>query len=145
MNEINGPSWLVASDVCKIPGPGDTPWHGYVYAIEYGSGIKIGHTTNLRERIKSIKRGAANYSNLSTGRVMYTPQHTNHKENETALHRHFAFARHNKSELFAVSLEEFARIVPDVEIKDESAIKHAKSDAFQASLISFITGGAKHG
>ena len=36
-----------------MPGKGETAWIGYVYAIEYGDEIKIGHTTNLSSRSKA--------------------------------------------------------------------------------------------
>ena len=138
-----GEPWFVAADVDQLPAAGSTPWHGYVYAIEYGDGIKIGHTTNLRARIKSIKRTAANYSDLRTGRVAFSKEHTNHKDVESQLHSFCAALRVDKCERFNLSLDEFLASVPAINFKDESAAKQERSAAFGDALRSFATGGRK--
>ena len=142
MNELKGGGlWLVEKDVDQLPASGSTPWHGYVYAIEYGNGIKIGHTTNLRSRIKSIKRTAANYSNLDTGRIAYSREHTNHKEVELLLHRFYAEHRVDKCERFNVTIDQFLSTVPDIDFRDESDAKQTRSVAFCNALRSYVTGG----
>lgn len=134
-----GEQWVIATDEHQLPKRGRTPWHGYAYAIEYGDWIKIGHTGNLMSRIKTIKRYAANYSNVTIGRIAYTPENTNHKEIEHDLHLNYSALRFHGSELFSITLDEFIRSVPELTLLDESVEKCAMSDAFHESLIGFIT------
>lgn len=142
MNELkNDDPWLVAKDADQLPASGSTPWHGYVYAIEYGDGIKIGHTTNLQARIKAIKRSAANYSDLSTGRIAYTNEHTNHKDVESQLHRFYSALRIDKCERFRITLDNFLATAPAIDLKDESVEKRERSNAFGSALIAFAKGG----
>lgn len=135
--------WFVAADVGQLPKAGSSPWHGYVYAIEYGDGIKIGHTTNLQSRKKAISRMAANYSDLKTGLIAHTKEHTNHKEVENQLHKFFAAHRTDKSERFAITLDEFLSAAPELILLDESIAKREKSEALCSSLVAFATGGLR--
>ena len=137
----DGEPWFVAKDVCDVPKHGETDWHGCVYVTEYGDALKIGHTTNLQQRMKSITSQAKNYSSKKIGRIVFSKLHTNHKENELALHRFFKKYRVGKSELFDLTYEEFLKELPSLEFKDESKEKQAKSDAFLQGMKGFILGG----
>lgn len=106
----------------ELPEKAPTAWHGYIYALEYGDKLKIGHTTNLSQRIKSIVRGASNYGDVDFEdlSVAYSMAHTNHAENEKILHDYFKDFRKNGSELFSVSLSDFLFNVPNLDFRDDS-------------------------
>lgn len=137
----DGEPWFVASDVCDVPGKAKNDWLGYVYVIEYGEGVKIGHSTNLQARYKQITSNAKNYADVAVGRIAFAIAHTNHKENESILHKHFAEKRHGKSELFTLTLEEFLENVPVLQFKDDSEDKRQNADKFLNSMKGFILGG----
>lgn len=145
MNISEDSAWVVTSDVDSLPGKGSTFWHGYVYVVQYGNGIKIGHTANLKERVRTILAGAANYSDVKTGRIAYTREHTNHKEIETQLHKHFSSRRLGRSERFGLTLDEFLDEAPCVKLLDESAQKQARSDALSGALMNFVLGNRRQG
>lgn len=138
---INGQPWFVTKEVNHLPKKGETDWHGYVYAIEYGNSIKIGHTTNLQQRIKAIISNAKNYSKIKVGRIAFSIPHTNYKENERLLHAAFQKIRQAKTELFNLTLDEFMAQIPALEFKDESAEKQKNADAFLESMKAFVLGG----
>lgn len=124
-----------------MPKKGETGWHGYVYAIEYGDFIKIGHTTNLQQRIKAIISNAKNYSKVKVGRIVFSVPHTNYKENEHLLHEALQKMRQGKAELFNLTLDEFIAQIPPLEFKDESAEKQKDADAFLESMKALVLGG----
>ena len=139
----DGEPWFVAADVCEdVPERGSTPYHGYVYAIEYGHGVKIGCTTKLKSRIKSIKRDAKNYSDLHAGAFAYSQPHTNYRENEKLLHKFFEADRVKRSERFSFSLCSFLDNLPLIKFRDESNEKATQSEAFMGFMKSFVGGGA---
>ncbi|MBS3948960.1 MAG: GIY-YIG nuclease family protein [Dethiobacter sp.] len=135
-----GETWWVLKDVWDAPEAGETEWHGFVYAVELGDSIKIGHTTRLRQRLKSIAGYAQNYSNTKVGNVAFSVSHTNHKENEKILHDSFSEYRTNKGELFGLSLNEFFDRIPLLAFKDESKEKQGKADVFFQRMKAFVSG-----
>lgn len=139
---MNGEPWFVAKDVESLPDKAPNEWMGFVYALEYGSGIKIGCTTQPLRRIKQLERTARNYSDLTVGRVAFSQPHTNYQENETALHRHFNSYRRGKSERYNLNLEMFLGQGPSLEYLDESKEKEIKSEELFFALKSFVTGGS---
>lgn len=138
---VRGVPWTLETDVEKLPVHGPTEWHGYVYALEFGDGIKIGFSTQLKSRIKSLRRSAAKYGDKETGVVLYSPSHTNYRENERQLHKFFAPQQIKSSERFGITLAEFVSSSPGLEFKDESEQNSRRADAFIGWITRFAQTG----
>jgi hypothetical protein len=137
----NGEPWVVARDPAALTRGSPTPWHGYVYALDYGGKVKIGHTTDIKTRMLSLTHAAKHYGGIPAGAFACSRAHTNHQENEALLHKHFAQVRMARSELFAISLEEFLGQLPALEFKDDSLEQQRRADAFLESMKGFILRG----
>lgn len=114
---------------------------GCVYAVEYGNSIKIGCTKDPIKRIKTVISQGKNYSSVTCSRVAVSLPHTNYKENETIIHKHFSDKRVTGGELFNLSIDEFIRQCPKLVFKDDSAEKERRSSENFEKLKSFILGG----
>lgn len=123
--------WITyeSHDDSKIPSrSSENPYMGYVYALEYGSTIKIGSTLNPAQRIKTLASNARLYSDIPLGKVAVSPMHTNYFDNEHALHRYFDKARIAGSERFDMRLKEFIDHIPDLEYRDDSMYKEERNE-----------------
>ena len=135
--------WSISNDVKSFPNKGMTRWHGYVYIIEYGEGIKIGCSKQPSKRINAIKSHARNYSDIIIGRIAVSTEHTNYKENEEMLHKHFGSFRKAKSEIFRISFGEALSSLPrSIEYLDESADKEIDCNKRVDFLKNTLFGGA---
>lgn len=103
--------WTIVTDVGMLPRKNNAGF-GHVYVVEYKDCIKIGHSTNLRSRLHTLKSSAANYSSISIGKIAYTRAHTNYKEIEIYLHKMYNPHRINNGELFQISWDNFFHTVP---------------------------------
>ena len=114
---------------------------GYVYILELDDMVKIGCTTQPYQRVLLLKKQAEQYGNITLGRIALSKEHTNYRENETIMHKHFKEFRKNGTELFNVSLqnamEEFSK---SIQLLDESEIMGKKDCAFSDFLHKFVTG-----
>lgn len=137
----NNWNFAKSTNLCDVPKAGDTVWHGFVYAIQFGDSIKIGYATKLRQRMKGIISQAKNYSKVRTGRIAFSIQHTNYRENEKILHDHFQDKRFNNGELFNLGFDSFLAQLPDLELKDESKEMEEKAQASLQKMKDFVLGG----
>jgi len=129
---INHATWFVACEINKDILRVDKHSHlGFVYAIEYGTGIKIGSTKCLASRIKSIMSNAKNYSDIATGLYCFTEPHIEFRATERLLHKAFADKRIGASERFDVTLDDFLQRQPPFAMtQDETQAKiKEKEDA----------------
>lgn len=138
---VNGQPWVVTRDPAALTTSAPTAWHGYVYALDYEGKVKIGHTTDIKTRMLSLTHAAKHYGGIPAGAFACSRAHTNHQENETLLHRHFAQVRMTGSELFAISLEEFLEQLPALAFKDDSKEQQRRADAFLESMKGFVLRG----
>ena len=138
---VDGEPWFVAKDVAEIRvHTPPTIYHGFVYAVEFGIGIKIGHTNNIVKRVTSFERDIRNYSNRCIGAIVFSQTHTNHLDNERILHKHFKKYRPGKAELFKLTLADFCRDLPHLSFLDESGRLETHAEAFKDLMSSFIAG-----
>lgn len=140
----NGEPWFVGYGIGealkKLEAP--TQWHGYVYAMEIGECVKIGHTTNIYQRIAAHERDAQKYACHAIGAVLFSQPHTNHLENERLLHRQFAAYRKSKAEMFCLRMQDLWQDLPDLVFADESQKKEMRAQAFTGFLKSVALGEA---
>lgn len=117
-----GDPWFLASGICEgiRQLEGKTAYHGYLYIVEIGDKVKIGHTRYLQQRLMTHQRNALSYSGLGIGRVLFSQEHTNHAENEKKLHACFSRCRINGSEIFNAKLESIWAELPRLDYLDET-------------------------
>lgn len=84
---------------------------GFVYVLEWGDAIKIGSTLHPYQRLIALKRQAEKYGKIKLGRFALTIEHTNYKENEKSLHKHFQQYRITDTELFNIPIQ---RVVSEI-------------------------------
>lgn len=104
---------------------------GRFYALEFGGYVKIGSSKKVRGRMKSLL-GTAKYGEKDVGSVVISSPHTNYKENEKQLHTFFKQKRVEGTELFDISLKDFACAAKKLSYKDESL---EKEENLQASAL----------
>jgi hypothetical protein len=138
--KFNDNDWFIADDVAVLPKNGVTPYHGFVYAIEFGGLIKIGHSTKLQNRIKTLKSQGKNYSNVEIGRIIFSAPHTNSSQNEKVIHKYLGSKRVNGGELFNLNMDQFMSQLPVLVFEDTSQQKIAKSESFFNSMKDFVGG-----
>ena len=112
--------WFVAdahSD--QLPTAFRTPYDGVVYILECNNCIKIGQTTKLAERIKTLVRTAEMYGDFTVNRVWFTRPHTNFQENERILHKHFAPYRKSATEVFMINPDEAIKKLPSLSLQND--------------------------
>ena len=100
--------------------PSDMQFSGVVYAVEYDEMVKVGCTKNPIQRMKSLMRSAEKYGRCHLGRIAVSMPCTNYAENEKTAHQALAGKRKAGTELFSVSLDDAARSIWSLPIKDES-------------------------
>ena len=131
--------WILDS----VEGPAlpeeDEVFFGRVYAVKIGKLIKIGYTSNVRQRIASLKTLSLSFSDLEMegSTVAYTPPHTNYTENEKILKHHFS-ANCIRGELFDITFETLTTKSPALFLEDMSAQKEQKGQAAFATLKSIL-------
>jgi len=135
-NGEKGNLWFF-DEIDNIPKDGFSPYRGYVYAIEYGSMLKIGQSRNLRQRLRTLKSHAKNYSGAPSGKFVFSLPHTNHLENEKILHEYFKSKRTN-GELFNISIQDFIDSQPILDFKDKSEEKEKRSNVFAGFMKDFV-------
>lgn len=84
----------------------DNPYMGRIYGIQYGDYLKIGSSSNVRNRINALKC-QARYSGVPLMVVVVSAPHSNYKQNEKELQTIFSEKRIKKTELFNISLDDF--------------------------------------
>ena len=134
-------NWTVCDDYLEAPKQGSNDYMGFVYAVEYGEDVKIGCTSELKSRISALKSQAEKYADKKLGKFVYSPEHTNYRENEKILHLHFQSNRCGKSELFKITLDEFLEELPDLNYLDESLMKEKRACEFAEGMKKFILNG----
>lgn len=139
---IDGEPWFVVKDVeaLKALPVSPSPYCGYIYAVEYGTSIKIGRTQKPHRRLKAIVAQASNYAGPQTGAMIVSPPHTNFLENERLLHEHFR-AEREKGELFRLTLEQFLQDMPKLQFLDETDRLSVKTEGSVRFLKSMLFGG----
>ena len=86
---------------------------GYVYLLEYGTGVKIGTTKQPYVRISELSRKAENYSKTQTGAVAVSPVHSNRFENEAKLQELFSDKIVGNGELFETTMKDILNNIPE--------------------------------
>lgn len=82
---------------------------GFWYCLEWGDKyLKIGSTKNPYDRYMSLRR-TAKYGNVKLGEFYVSEPHTNYRQNEKELHDCFANKRVEGTELFEITVKEFAK------------------------------------
>lgn len=117
---------------------------GYVYIIEWDNKVKIGSSSQIEQRVKTLKRNGEIYGNCHLGRIGISPAHTNYYENEKMLHAYFADCRIETTELFQIPFDDIILSIPDtilyknevVELKE----KHEKASEGLIKLVKTIHG-----
>ena len=84
------------------------PYQGFFYIVEYGVMIKIGSSINPFNRYTTFKR-EAHYNGGRIGRIAISCSHTNFRDNESELHKKYARARIEGTELFNLPFDEVVR------------------------------------
>lgn len=126
---IHGEPWFVAKDATNIKEwlPVGSEYCGYIYAIEYGSCIKIGHSRKPHQRINALLSQAKNYAGIELGWFIISKPHTNYMENERLIHTFFKSKR-TSGELFSITLEHFLNNLPELRFLDETEDFRKKSE-----------------
>ena len=108
---------------------------GYVYLIEYGDYIKIGCTRNPLNRFKTLSNTARVHDQM-IGRIYITQVHTNYRNNESIMHKHFQKQRKENTELFFITLEEGVQAIKDIPLlfEDKSEILEADAGRFVEAI-----------
>lgn len=96
-------------NVCKQT----SDYTGYFYICEIGDKVKIGATQNPYRRYKELSKYAEYFGRVTMGRIAVSVPHDNYYQNEALLHKLFAEARHEGTEMFNMSLEEVIDKIPD--------------------------------
>lgn len=112
-----------------------------IYAVEWGgSGLKIGCSANMVQRVRSLESQARNYAGVKLGMVYFSPPHTNYRFNESYLHWIFSEER-LRGELFDVAMDAFMEEAFFLKHYDERRILGANKVLFALKMKGFILGG----
>lgn len=115
---------------------------GFFYLLEWDNIVKIGYSQKPHQRLMSLKRTAGNYNGVNIGRMALSKGHTNYRDNENLLHKHFLKHRINGTELFSLTFEEaLSKIPDDIIFKDETNKREAKAEILFDGMKNFIMGG----
>lgn len=116
------------------------PYAGFVYLLPWGNKIKIGCTGKVSNRIKTLISQAEGYGGKKVNWCIISAPHTNYRENEHILHKHFSNYRINGTELFLISKE---RILDDIKnnviiLNEQNVIKRSINDNFNFFIQRFV-------
>ena len=119
---IDGNPWFMADTVDALRSIDYEvgKYLGYVYALEIGSRVKIGMTSQPYTRLQNLASVIAVYGAEDVGRVLLSQAHTNYQSNERALHAAFGEVRVGR-ELFNMSLDNLIDSMPALRFVDESS------------------------
>lgn len=92
---------------------------GCAYILQWGSLVKIGQSSDLLRRIKTLSCAAKNYHDSACDYVAFTSLHSNPRKTEKALHAHFMDSRVNNSELFRLEFFASLNMLPGVDLEDD--------------------------
>lgn len=119
----------------------DNPYIGYIYILEYGDKkVKIGFSAKPYQRVMALKRNAEKYGNYKLGSIAISPAHTNYRDNEKILHKHFQEYRDGDSELFSLTLQETLSSLSKLSYNDNSAQQIKHGEAVSNFFIDFVKG-----
>lgn len=131
--------WFVADEITsETPSEDEPSTFGFVYAIEYGDGIKIGSTKSVRNRLSNIISHAGLYSDIETGEFCFSEAHRNFRENERIIHKAFANRRLGKSERFQMTLDDFFKELPLIYFDMDRAAAKAQLEKDSRSLFEMM-------
>lgn len=114
---------------------------GFFYILEWDHRVKIGCTKAPYSRLMSLKRTAEKYGDSQLGRFALSVPHTNYRENEKILHRHFSDKQEKGSELFSIQFEDTLGAMPTVIYMDNSKKREEKAEQFFQAMKKFTLGG----
>lgn len=119
-----------SSDFGEIPNSNENGF-GYVYVIGFDDKVKIGCTTNPKNRIKTIERILRNFAGTEIKKVALSEAHSNYYGNEKHVHNMFSEYRISGSEVFNIPFDEvvckdFSEIECKREIKSPDALDGLK-------------------
>lgn len=101
---------------------------GFIYILEYGKNIKIGHSKKPSTRIKSLKN-QARYNDCKLEKIAISKPHTNYINNERLLHEYFKQYRISETELFSMTLQQALSEFPnDLQFLGESEIRTQRAN-----------------
>lgn len=115
----------------------ETAHHGFVYVIDYGDFVKIGHTRRPYLRFKQHMNGLKNYGkNIDVYNMLITPPHTNHSENERLVHAFFSDFRKEGTELFYIPFNKVVQVFPSIGLvyRDDSKEMNRRAAAMLNTL-----------
>ncbi len=110
-----GTDWYIV-DVGNLDVLKKIRYMGCAYILQWGSLIKIGQSSDLKRRIKTLSCAAKNYHDAKCDHVAFTALHSNPRKTETALHAHFSDLRVNSSELFRIEFFSALKELPGVDL-----------------------------
>jgi len=118
---IKNNEWWFSNRISFFEGTLKKDFYGYIYIIEFKNVytefkdiIKIGQSINPFNRFKTFQRASKNYYSLSIDKILLSICHSNYKENEHYLHKHFKNYKIELGELFNMTIDDFILHSPEL-------------------------------
>ena len=122
----------------------DKSFMGRLYVIVLNDGLKIGISTNLKERFRALRKQLVDYGGKEIKAIYFSIPHTNYKENEKHLLDEFSAYRKTGTELINADISSVFRAVQKIKYKDNSIQLEEEAKNTSDFFIDFTKGVFNH-